>query len=133
MAGFGGFAHNDQRLRILTRSSGAMAEFDGLNSFTCESLEGTVKHTAPYAETGIERPIPPTIAESPSVHRLALDTFPKRRGASRRLAYDMPTTTTISTRVAGRFFPVRRSRPMCRWSGGLFEPCFTLSGSKNRA
>src|ERR1044072_3187038 len=40
---FGGFEHNDQTLRILTRLERHYAGFDGLN-LTWESLEGTVKH-----------------------------------------------------------------------------------------
>src|SRR5690349_24641627 len=46
MAPFGGFDHNDQTLRILTRLEHRYAEFDGLN-LTCETLEGTVKHNGP--------------------------------------------------------------------------------------
>src|SRR6476646_5315902 len=41
MARFGGFSHNDQTLRILTRLEHGYAEFDGLN-LTWEALEGTV-------------------------------------------------------------------------------------------
>src|SRR6202045_4249414 len=75
MARFGGFSHNDQTLRILTRLERRYAAFDGLN-LTWESLEGTVKHNGPLHGVGIERPIPPTIAEYDLCHPLALDTFP---------------------------------------------------------
>src|ERR1700746_1279565 len=61
MARFGGFSHNDQTLRILTRLERRYAEFDGLN-LTWESLEGTVKHNGPLRGVGIERAVPPTIA-----------------------------------------------------------------------
>ena len=46
MAPYGGFSHNDQTLRILTRLERRYAEFDGLN-LTWETLEGTVKHNGP--------------------------------------------------------------------------------------
>jgi len=74
MARFGGFSHNDQTLRILTHLERRYAEFDGLN-LTWESLEGTVKHNGPLRGAGIERPVPPTIAEYDRRHPLALDSF----------------------------------------------------------
>src|SRR5229473_2485288 len=62
MQPFGGFSHNDQTLRILTRLEHGYAEFDGLN-LTWESLEGTAKHNGPLVGPGIEAPVPPGIAE----------------------------------------------------------------------
>src|SRR5438093_12666964 len=75
MAGFGGFSHNDQTLRVLTRLERRYAEFDGL-TMTWEALEGTVKHNGPLRGAGIDRPLPPTIAEYDRHHPLALDTLP---------------------------------------------------------
>lgn len=46
MAPFGGFDHNAQTLRILTKLEKRFAEFDGLN-LTWEALEGVVKHNGP--------------------------------------------------------------------------------------
>jgi dGTPase len=57
MAEFGGFSHNDQALRILTKLEHGYAEFDGLN-LTWEALEGTVKHNGPLAP-----PLSPSIAD----------------------------------------------------------------------
>src|SRR5260221_5921615 len=74
MEPFGGFSHNDQTLRILTRLERTYAEFDGLN-LTWETLEGTVKHNGPLVGPGIERPVPPSIAEYDRQHRLGLDTY----------------------------------------------------------
>jgi dGTPase len=74
MAPFGGFSHNDQTLRILTRLERGYAEFDGLN-LTWETLEGTAKHNGPLVGPGIERPVPPWIAEYDQLHPLALDTL----------------------------------------------------------
>src|SRR5882757_1675189 len=88
MARYGGFSHNDQTLRILTRLERRYAEFDGLN-LTWESLEGTVKHNGPLRGAGIERPVPPAIAEYDSGHPLALDTFPSAEAQVAAIADDI--------------------------------------------
>src|SRR6516162_3651214 len=88
MARFGGFSHNDQTLRILTRLERRYAEFDGLN-LTWESLEGTVKHNGPLRGADIDRPLPPTIAEYDRCHPLALDTFPSAEAQVAALADDI--------------------------------------------
>jgi dGTPase len=75
MAPYGGFSHNDQTLRILTRLEHGYAEFDGLN-LTWEALEGTAKHNGPLLGPGIEHPVPPSIAEYDLRHPLELDSFP---------------------------------------------------------
>lgn len=46
MAPWGGFDHNAQSLRIVTKLERRYAEFDGLN-LTWETLEGLVKHNGP--------------------------------------------------------------------------------------
>src|SRR5271155_1225307 len=74
MAPYGGFSHNDQTLRILTRLERRYAEFDGLN-LCWETLEGTVKHNGPLRGPGIERPVPSSIAEYDRQQPLAVDTF----------------------------------------------------------
>src|SRR5438094_1707464 len=75
MAPYGGFSHNDQTLRILTRLEHGYAEFDGLN-LTWEALEGTAKHNGPLIGPGIERPVPPSVAEYDKRHPLGLDSHP---------------------------------------------------------
>ncbi len=69
MADYGGFSHNDQTLRILTKLERGYAEFDGLN-LTWESLEGTVKHNGPLAP-----PLSRSIAEYNERHDLRLDSY----------------------------------------------------------
>ncbi len=49
MAAFGGFDHNAQSLRIVTRLEHRYAEFDGLN-LSWETLEGLVKHNGPLTD-----------------------------------------------------------------------------------
>ena len=57
MQPYGGFDHNAQALRIVTRLERHYADFDGLN-LTWESLEGIAKHNGPV--TG---PLPYALAE----------------------------------------------------------------------
>src|SRR5487761_1638228 len=71
MTDYGGFSHNDQTLRILTKLEHRYADFDGLN-LTWETLEGTVKHNGPLARTVL----PSTIAEYVARHDLELATWP---------------------------------------------------------
>ena len=76
MAPFGGFDHNAQTLRILTKLEERYPTFDGLN-LTWETLEGVVKHNGPltghYAVS--ERALPAAIVEYVSDHDLELDSF----------------------------------------------------------
>ena len=48
MAPYGGFDHNEQTLRVLTKLEERYAGFDGLN-LTWETLEGVAKHNGPVA------------------------------------------------------------------------------------
>ena len=93
MARFGGFSHNDQTFRILTRLERRYAEFDGLN-ITWESLEGTVKHNGPLVgpsvmKNGIAKPLPATIAEYVGRHDLELATWPSAEAQVAALADDI--------------------------------------------
>src|SRR4029079_4687519 len=51
MSAFGGFDHNAQSLRLVTRLERRYAAFDGLN-LTWETLEGLVKHNGPLLDAG---------------------------------------------------------------------------------
>jgi len=61
MADHGGFRHNDQTLRVLTRLERRYADFDGLN-LTWETLEGIAKHNGPLLAPDGSGELPPTIA-----------------------------------------------------------------------
>ena len=69
MARWGGFDHNAQALRIVTRLETRYAAFDGLN-LTWEALEGLAKHNGPLSHP------PPYIAEYDSCHGLDLGSQP---------------------------------------------------------
>ena len=88
MRPFGGFEHNDQTLRILTRLERRYAEFDGLN-LTWETLEGTVKHNGPLVGVAGLRPVPSTIAAYVRTHDLELATWPSAEAQVAALADDI--------------------------------------------
>ena len=75
MAGFGGFDHNAQTLRIVTKLEQRYARFDGLN-LTWETLEGLVKHNGPVVTPaqGIDG-LPRAIAEYAETQDLELSTY----------------------------------------------------------
>ncbi|OWU82324.1 deoxyguanosinetriphosphate triphosphohydrolase [Oceanicola sp. 22II-s10i] len=68
MAPYGGFDHNAQAIRIVTRLERHYAEWDGLN-LTWETLEGIAKHNGPVSE-----PVPYALAEYNAQHDLELHT-----------------------------------------------------------
>lgn len=71
LAGFGGFDHNLQTFRVVTRLERRYARFDGLN-LTAETLEGLAKHNGPFAQA----PPPKAVAQHPLADTLALDRQP---------------------------------------------------------
>lgn len=75
MAAWGGFDHNAQSLRIVTRLERRYAEFDGLN-LTWETLEGLVKHNGPLVDAagrGLKGAVPQSILDYSQLHDLELD------------------------------------------------------------
>ena len=75
MQAWGGFEHNAQSLRIVTRLERRYAEFDGLN-LTWETLEGLVKHNGPLVDAegrGLKGPVPRFILDYNELHDLELD------------------------------------------------------------
>ncbi|MFO1047508.1 MAG: deoxyguanosinetriphosphate triphosphohydrolase [Geminicoccaceae bacterium] len=80
---FGGFDHNLQTFRIVTRLERRYAAFDGLN-LTFETLEGLVKHNGPLAG-----PPPGPIAEHPLAARLRLDLQPPLEAQLAAIADDV--------------------------------------------
>ncbi len=65
---YGGFDHNAQSLKIVTKLESRYAAFDGLN-LTWETLEGLAKHNGPL------RHPPPYIAEYDARHKLDLHSY----------------------------------------------------------
>jgi len=82
MAPFGGFDHNEQTLRIVTRLEARYAAFDGLN-LTWETLEGVAKHNGPVAQPR------PTLTALDRAMRLGIDSFPGPEAQLAALADDI--------------------------------------------
>lgn len=83
MAPYGGFDHNAQALRIVTRLERHYAEFDGLN-LTWEALEGIAKHNGP-----VEGPLPYALADANSEWDLELHTFASAEAQVAAIADDV--------------------------------------------
>ena len=75
MAPYGGFDHNAQALRVLTKLEQRYPKFDGLN-LTWETLEGVIKHNGPLvtSESGIDK-LPTAFRDYDALQSLGLHTF----------------------------------------------------------
>jgi dGTPase len=92
MAPYGGFDHNAQALRIVTKLEHRYAAFDGLN-LTWETLEGLVKHNGPLLQADCKvaaryakRGLPAAILEYNAVHDLELAQFASAEAQAAALA-----------------------------------------------
>jgi dGTPase len=92
MALYGGFDHNAQALRIVTKLERRYAAFDGLN-LTWETLEGLVKHNGPLLEADgreaaryAKRGLPAAIVEYNAVQNLDLAQFASAEAQAAALA-----------------------------------------------
>lgn len=89
MADYGGFDHNAQALRIVTKLEERYAAFDGLN-LTWETLEGLVKHNGPVVTAARSADeLPRAIAEYAETQDLELDTFASAEAQVAALADDI--------------------------------------------
>ncbi len=92
MAPYGGFDHNAQALRIVTRLERHYADFDGLN-LTWEALEGIAKHngplTGPNADAKHAGPLPYALAEVNAEWDLELDTHASAEAQVAAIADDV--------------------------------------------
>jgi dGTPase len=123
MAPFGGFDHNAQTLRILTRLERKYAAFDGLN-LTWETLEGVVKHNGPLAGPLVARaaPLPEPIREYDAQHDLALATFPGPEAQVAALADDIAYNThDIDDGLRAALFPIEALREVPLAAAALDE------------
>jgi dGTPase len=95
MAPFGGFDHNIQAMRVVTRLENRYAEHDGLN-LTWETLEGILKHNGPltnpdqspygkYAEEGL----PAGLDDIPAAADLRLSSFASLEAQTAAIADDV--------------------------------------------
>ncbi len=83
MQPYGGFDHNAQAIRIVTKLEQHYAEFDGLN-LTWETLEGIAKHNGPVVGE-----IPYALAEAVAEFDLELGTYASAEAQVAALADDI--------------------------------------------
>jgi dGTPase len=90
MAPYGGFDHNAQALRIVTRLERHYADFDGLN-LTWESLEGIAKHNGPVTGANAKHagPLPYALAEVNAEWDLELSTHASAEAQVAAIADDV--------------------------------------------
>ena len=87
MAPYGGFDHNVQTFRVLTRLEQRYPEFDGLN-LSWETLEGVVKHNGPVSAR-LEDPAFQAIVDYNHEHDLRLSTFSSAEAQAAAVADDI--------------------------------------------
>ncbi|MEM9810533.1 MAG: deoxyguanosinetriphosphate triphosphohydrolase [Pseudomonadota bacterium] len=94
MEGAGGFDHNAQTLRLLTKLERQHGAYLGLN-LSWETLEGTVKHNGPLvgANRVKDKPLPVAIEEYVAGHDLELGSFPGLEAQLAALADDIAYNT----------------------------------------
>ncbi|HLA03313.1 MAG TPA: deoxyguanosinetriphosphate triphosphohydrolase [Aestuariivirga sp.] len=95
MTPFGGFDHNAQSLRIVTKLERKYANFDGLN-LSWETLEGLVKHNGPLIDSRghalghfKDSGLPQVIIEYAEVHDLKLASFASAEAQVAAIADDI--------------------------------------------
>ncbi|PWJ79398.1 dGTPase [Pseudaminobacter salicylatoxidans] len=95
MAEWGGFDHNAQSLRVVTRLERRYAEFDGLN-LSWETLEGLVKHNGPLVDAngnGLHGEVPQAVLDFSELFDLELDKFASLEAQCAAIADDIAYNT----------------------------------------
>lgn len=95
MQPWGGFDHNAQSLRIVTRLERRYAEFDGLN-LSWETLEGLVKHNGPLTDSagqGLKGPVPKAILDFDALYPLDLSSHASLEAQCAAIADDIAYDT----------------------------------------
>jgi len=88
MAGHGGFDHNAQALRVVTKLERRYARYDGLD-LTWETLEGLVKHNGPLKGPHAAHPLHSYVKAFDRVFPLELESFAGLEAQCAALADDI--------------------------------------------
>jgi dGTPase len=114
---FGGFDHNDQALRILTRLEQRYPTHPGLN-LTWEALEGVVKHNGPVAAD----PLPLTLAEVNDGFDLEIDTHAGLEAQIAAISDDIAYNHhDMDDGLRARLFTIRQVAEAVPHVGAAFE------------
>ncbi|MGG2475349.1 deoxyguanosinetriphosphate triphosphohydrolase [Rhizobium sp. BR5] len=92
---YGGFDHNAQSLRIVTKLERRYAEYDGIN-LTWETLEGLVKHNGPLVNAkgeGVKGPVPLPILEYCELQDLEIGSYASLEAQVAAIADDIAYNT----------------------------------------
>ena len=95
MAAWGGFDHNAQSLKVVTKLERRYADFDGLN-LSWETLEGLVKHNGPLTDArgnGLKGPVPKAIRDFSTLFDLELDRYAGLEAQCAAIADDIAYNT----------------------------------------
>lgn len=108
MQPYGGFDHNDQTLRIVTKLEKKYPDFDGLN-LTWESLEGLVKHNGPVIKKGQKKPkLEITLGEISKQWDMKLDTYASLEAQVAGLADDIAYNShDLDDGLTGKMFTLQ--------------------------
>lgn len=89
MQPYGGFDHNDQTLRVVTKLEQKYPDFPGLN-LTWESIEGLVKHNGPVIKKGQKaKKLETTLSELNKMWDMKLDTYASLEAQAAGIADDI--------------------------------------------
>ena len=88
MKDFGGFDHNIQTLKIITKLEKRYPDFDGLN-LSWETLEGILKHNGPIKNYKPKSPIGFFVNDYVKDHDLEISTFPSLEAQIASLSDDI--------------------------------------------
>lgn len=128
MTPYGGFDHNAQTLRIVTRLENRYAAFDGLN-LTWETLEGLVKHNGPLIDAAgqpvgryVKHGIPGAILEYDQRHPLDISSFASAEAQVAAIADDIAYNAhDIDDALRAGLFPSRDLREVPFLAALLWE------------
>lgn len=87
MAPWGGFDHNVQTFRVVTKLEERYPDFDGLN-LTWETLEGVIKHNGPV-DGQLAKPAWRSVADFDAAYSLGLSTYASAEAQVAALADDI--------------------------------------------
>ncbi len=132
MRDYGGFNHNDQALRIVTRLETRYVGFNGLN-LTWETLEGLVKHNGPLLPLTEGTELPVTVAAYNQVHDLELGTHAGLEAQVAALADDIAYNThDIEDGLRAGFFSLDEIEQL-PLVGGIVREVRALSADLDQA
>jgi dGTPase len=122
MKNWGGFDHNAQTIRVITRMEQIYPNFDGLN-LTWETLEGTVKHNGPLIKSMDDyETLAPVWRDFNEGFDLMLTTFASLEAQVAAVADDIAYNNhDLDDALVGGIFTIDEVCHAVPWVGEVFE------------